>query len=133
VIVIDTSAVLEALVGDRPEPRLTQRLAHAGELHAPHLIDVELLSALRGLVRGGKLTEDRATDIRRDIADLRLVRYPIAGIADRVWALRDAMTSYDACYVALSEALGLTLVTTDARLGRSSGHTAKIELYPSGN
>jgi predicted nucleic acid-binding protein len=43
------------------------------------------------------------------------------------------MTSYDACYVALSEALGLTLVTTDARLGRSSGHTAKIELYPSGN
>ncbi|MGH3727180.1 MAG: type II toxin-antitoxin system VapC family toxin [Micromonosporaceae bacterium] len=129
-IVIDTSAVIEALAGLDPDPRLKRRLSGARGRHAPHLIDVEVLSGLRGLVRGSKLTRDRATDIRRDFADLRIIRYPIAGIAERVWDLRDAMTCYDACYVALAESLGCPLVTTDGRLGRSTGHRATVELYP---
>lgn len=129
-IVVDTSAVLEALAGTDPDPRLAQRLARAGSLHAPHLIDVEVLHALRGLVRGAKLTLDRATDTRHDFANLPLVRYPVQGIADRVWALRDAATCYDACYLALAEVLGCPVVTTDGRLARSTGHSATIELYP---
>lgn len=129
-IVIDTSAVLEVLAGSDPDPRLAQRMASAGSLHAPHLIDVEVLSGLRGLVRGSKLTADRASDARLDFANLALVRYPISGIADRVWALRDAATCYDACYLALAEALDSPLVTTDGRLSRSRGHSAAVELYP---
>jgi predicted nucleic acid-binding protein len=38
-----------------------------------------------------------------------------------VWELRANVTSYDACYVALAEALGCTLVTADLKLSRAPG------------
>ena len=48
-IVVDASAVVEALVGREVDPTLLD--AMAGDLAAPHLLDVEVLSALRGMVR----------------------------------------------------------------------------------
>ena len=41
---------------------------------------------------------------------------------------RENLTVYAAAYVALAEALSATLVTRDARLGRSPGHEASIEV-----
>jgi len=131
VIVADTSAVLQCITGVDTDPALPGRLSSAASLHVPHLIDVEVISALRGLVLGRKLSEDRAADARRDFAALRLIRYPIAGIADRIWDLRHAVTAYDACYIALAEALGFPLVTCDRRLARSTGHRAQIDLFTS--
>ncbi len=128
-IVLDTSAAIAAIVGVSPHQALLARIADARGIHAPHLIDVEGFSALRGLVKGGKLSGDRASDARRDLADLAIRRYPLAGIADRVWALRNAMSVYDACFVALAEALDCPLVTCDSRLARSTGHAADIELF----
>ena len=128
-IVLDTSAAIAAVGGLDPDPRMLTRIATARGIHAPHLIDVEALSALRGLVRGDKLSEARAADARRDLADLVIRRYPLAGIADRVWALRNAMTTYDACFIALAEALTCPVVTCDKRLAQSSGHDATIELF----
>lgn len=128
-IVLDTSAAVESIVGISPHPALLARIAAARGIHAPHLMGVEAISALRGLVRGGKLSDDRATDARRDLADLAIRRYPLAGIADRVWSLRHAMSAYDACFVALAEALSCPLVTCDRRLARSTGHSADIELF----
>ncbi len=128
VIVVDTSAVLGVLAGDAADRALVQRLADDGDLHAPHLIDIEILHALRGLVRGGKLSLDRATDVRTDVADLTITRYGHEALADRIWALRNNLTSYDAAFVALSEALDVPLVTCDARLAAAPGIT--VELYP---
>jgi hypothetical protein len=51
--------------------------------------------------------------------------YPLVG---RALALRDRLTAADAMYVALTETLGLTLVTRDARLARAGGHRARVEL-----
>ncbi|MER6005510.1 type II toxin-antitoxin system VapC family toxin [Nonomuraea angiospora] len=65
-----------------------------------------------------------------DFSDLPLVRYPIERLADRIWALRDNLTVYDAAYIALAEALGCTLVTTDAKLRSACGHRAEVEVYP---
>ena len=48
----------------------------------------------------------------------------------RIWALVATLTSYDAAYVVLGEALPAALVTTDARLARSHGHTAEIITPP---
>lgn len=129
-IVLDTSAAVAAVVGVDPDSGVIARLVEARGLHAPHLVDVEALSALRGLVRGGKLSVDRAADARRDLADLVIRRYPLDGIADRVWALRDAMTTYDACFIALAEALGCPLVTCDSKLANAKGHEAVVELFP---
>ena len=131
-LAVDTSAVVAALVGRPPDPRLADRLGADGDLHAPHLLDVELLHALRRLVRTGRLSEERAADVRADFAELTVVRYGHAPLADRVWELRGNLTAYDATFVALAEALQMPLVTCDARIARAPGHRAAVELFPGG-
>ena len=128
-LVVDTSAVVAALVGRPPDRRLVDRLGRDGDLHAPHLLDVELLHALRRLVCTGRLTQERADDTRADFAELAMVRYGHQSLADRVWDLRDGLTAYDATFVALAEALEVPLVTCDARLARAPGHHATVELF----
>lgn len=128
-IVVDTSAVIGALIG-RPEiPRLVERLLGDPDLHAPHLIDVELIHALRRLVMTGHLGEDRADDARRDFADLAILRYPHVALAGRMWELRDNVSAYDAAFLALAERLDVPLVTCDGRLARASGHRARVEVF----
>ena len=129
-LVVDTSAVVAALVGRPPDRRLADRLGTDGDLHAPHLLDVELLHALRRLVRTGALTRERAADARADFAELAVVRYGHEALADRSWELRDSLTAYDATFVALAEALEVPLVTCDARLARAPSHRAAVELFP---
>jgi predicted nucleic acid-binding protein len=128
-VVPDSSALLHAFAAREPSPALLSRL-EAAQLHAPHLLDVEFLSGLRGLVQGKKLGVDRAQDTRDDFEDLVITRYSMTGLADRIWSLRDNVTAYDACYVALAEALDYPLVTSDARLARATGHHAEVEVYP---
>ena len=129
-LVVDTSAVVAALVGRPPDRRLTDRLGADGDLHVPHLLDVELLHALGRLVRTGQLSEERAADARADFAELAVVRYGHQPLADRAWELRGKLTADDATFVALAEALAVPLVTCDARLARAPGHRAAVELFP---
>jgi predicted nucleic acid-binding protein len=132
VIVVDTSAILGVLVGRPDLPGLVDRLRGDADLHAPHLLDVEFQHALRRLVVSGALSDDRAADARADFADLLIVRYPHVWLADRMWELRHNVTAYDAAFIALAEILAVPLVTCDGRLARAPGHTARVELYPSG-
>jgi predicted nucleic acid-binding protein len=129
VLVVDTSALLEALVAREPARGLVERLAGDGDLHAPHLIDIEMLHALRRLTIRGELTEDRAADARADFRELALVRYPHVELSDRIWELRHNLTPYDAAFVALAESLDVPLVTCDARLATAPGVAAQIELF----
>jgi predicted nucleic acid-binding protein len=129
VIVLDTSAALAALVAHPPIEELLTRLADDGDSHVPHLIDVEVIHALRRLVARGELTEDRAGDARSDFADLALVRYPHHPLADRMWELRGTLSAYDAAFVALAEALDVPLITCDGHLARARGHHARVELF----
>jgi predicted nucleic acid-binding protein len=129
VLVVDTSALLEALAAHDPAPGLVKRLADDGDLHAPHLIDVEMLHALRRMSMRDEISEERAADARSDFADTVLVRYPHNPLSDRIWALRHNLSAYDATFVALAEILGAPLVTCDARLASARGHDAHIELF----
>jgi predicted nucleic acid-binding protein len=129
VLVVDSSAVLEALAARDPAPELVERLAADGDLHAPHLIDTAILHALRRLLRRGQISAERAHDTRTDFAELTLVRYPHEPLNDRVWELRENLTAYDATFVALAEALDVPLVTCDARLAATPGSSARIEVY----
>ncbi len=127
-LVVDTSAVLDALIGRPVDAKLVARLG-GQELHAPHLIDVEVVHSLRRLVAALDLSEDTAADARADFADLTIVRYPHQPLSDRMWELRHYLTAYDAAFVALSEALSVPLITCDHRLATSPGHQAQIELF----
>lgn len=95
-------------------------------LHAPDLIEPEVLNALRRLVLRREITSQRAGEAVADLADVRLMHYPHAPLRDRVWALRGEMTAYDASYLALAEALEDPLLLTGdgglaARARRSLG------------
>jgi predicted nucleic acid-binding protein len=127
VIVIDASAMIEALIGREADDELLDRLA--GEVAAPHLLDVEVLSVLRGLVLGGKLEPDAADEARADHFAFTIARYEIAPLAQRIWELRHQFGSYDACYLTLAEALGVPLYTCDAKL-TGAGHRAHVRPRP---
>src|SRR5438270_8263752 len=114
-LVVDSSAVLAALVVRQSPRGLVRRLAEDGDLHAPHLIDIEVLHALRRLNARRELSDERAADARTDFGELALVRYPHIGLSDRIWELRRNLTAYDAAFVALADALGVPLVTCDGR------------------
>jgi predicted nucleic acid-binding protein len=128
-LVVDTSAILNAIAAAEAAPGLVERLSDDGDLHAPHLIDVEILHALRGMAIRNEITAERAADARTDFGDTALSRYPHEALSDRIWELRHNLTAYDAAFVALAEALGAPLVTCDSRLASASGHAADIELF----
>jgi predicted nucleic acid-binding protein len=127
VIVIDASAMVEALIGQDADAELLDGLAAA--VHAPHLLDVEVLSVLRGLTIGGKLKRDAAEAGREDYFEFTIDRREAQPLADRVWELRHRFTTYDACYLALAEALSVPLYTCDHELG-NGGHNAEVKVFP---
>jgi predicted nucleic acid-binding protein len=124
VIVVDASVLTDFLLGRPPAMNAVLEALEAREqepLHAPDLIEPETLNALRGLARGGKITDRRATEAAADLGNARLIRYPHGPLRDRVWELRGNLTAYDACYLALAEALGdCVLLTGDAGLAESA-------------
>jgi predicted nucleic acid-binding protein len=128
-IVIDASALVELLVSGTPRAaRIAARVTARREtLHAPHLIDLEVISAVRTLERGlGSAVASRAVS---DLLAVALTRYAHELFIPRIWQLRANLTPYDACYVALAESLAAPLVTCDARLAASPGTSAVIELF----
>jgi len=129
VIVLDASAALELILGTHSGARIAEKIFDPGELLcAPHLIDLEVAQVLRRYVRAGDVSEPRADEALQDFLDLSIERYPHDLLLRRIWQMRENVTAYDAAYVALAEAVDGTLLTTDSRLARSSGHDAKIEV-----
>ncbi|MDR1767646.1 MAG: type II toxin-antitoxin system VapC family toxin [Propionibacteriaceae bacterium] len=124
--VVDASALVLYLVDAEVGPRVAAELArHDGDLHVPHLADVEVASVLRGLARAGDIAADRAAMALDDLADFPAVRWGHEALLRRVWSLRENISAYDATYVALAEGLGAALVTRDSRLASAaSAHAA---------
>ncbi|SNS07250.1 Predicted nucleic acid-binding protein, contains PIN domain [Geodermatophilus saharensis] len=127
-IVVDCAAVVDVLTGVEGSDRLRARLA-VEDLHAPALLDYEVVSALRHLVLRGSLSASRGAAALADFEDLALERWPALGaLRRRAWTLRENVSAYDAAYVALAEALQCPLLTRDARLARTPGHEVRVEV-----
>ncbi len=127
-LVVDASLVVDYLLNEgRRGVWSAERIRAADSLHAPHLLDLEVLAAARGLVVRGETTPEQAQRAVYDLGDLPVKRYPVVHLLARIWALRGTLTPYDASYIALAEALDLPLATTDARLSRAHGHLARVE------
>jgi predicted nucleic acid-binding protein len=129
VIVLDASAVIELLLQTDTGRRVARRIAPRSQgLHAPHLVDVEVLQVLRRYEAHGALSPQRAAEAVADLAQVDLRRHPHDVLLSRIWELRASVTAYDAAYLALAEALRAPLLTTDGRLARAHGHRASVEV-----
>lgn len=126
-LVVDASVLVVALADDGPDgDRVRQRL-RGERLAAPELIDLEVGSVLRRQNRSGQIGDRRAKMALNDLAAIPLQRAGHRNLLGRCWELRQNLTVYDAAYVALAEALQVTLLTGDRRLSRAAGPSCPIE------
>jgi predicted nucleic acid-binding protein len=124
--VVDCSLVVDALSAREGDEVLRQQLSAPRTLHAPHHLDVEVASTVRGLAAGQKITDRRGEQMLADYSRLRITRHPVWPYHPRMWELRHNLGAYDAAYVALAEALGCELLTGDVKLKNAAGHRATV-------
>ena len=126
--VVDASVLVAALTDTGAEGRWAERVVAESDLVAPHLVLVETDNILRRLERARRLTPGEAAAAHEDMLGLDLLLVPFGPFAERVWSLRRNVTSYDAWYIAIAEALAVPLATLDRKLSRAPGPTCHFWL-----
>lgn len=125
-IVLDTSAMVEFLVGADPLGERVRAVVVGEKLAAPHAVDLECAAALRGLVRGKKLPSAEAERALELLGNMSLERYGHVPMLTRIWQLRHNVWPYDAAYVALAELLDAELVTLDGKIETIPGISCTV-------
>lgn len=130
---LDASIVVRLLQNQPGDDALRRRLAGEAHYDAPALIDAEVASAIRGMLRTSKpgthIGPRRAGLMLTDLADLPLTRHSLQPYMRRALAMRDNATAYDAFYLALAEALGEPLLTADRKFGGVPHTSARVEVW----
>ena len=124
--VVDASVLVAAAVDSGPDGQWAESVLADGPLAGPELVLAEATNILRRLELAGEISRSEATGAHQDLLRLDLELFPFAPYAARIWALRANLTSYDAWYVALAEALDCRLATLDRKLCRASGPACEI-------
>ena len=131
-IVLDASVVVELLTNGILANSIRNELAaHEESFLVPHLIDIEVMSAIRRLAADQRIDAHRSGQFLAGLAALPAGRYSHTPLIGRIWELRHNFTAYDAAYIALAEATGSVLYTCDEKLRR--GHRARVVLFTSGS
>lgn len=127
--VLDASALAGALLDPVRYSAVLDLLEDPdAEFVVPHLADVEVVSALRSVVRRGEAEADRAHRALELHLELPLRRFEHTPVLERAFALRDHFSAYDGVYVALAEGLSAPLVTADRRLARAVREHVGLEV-----
>ena len=124
--VVDSSVLVAALVDTGPHGAWAETILAGGSLYAPELARAEATNIFRRLERAKLITTPEAHAARNDLMQLDIDLFPFEPFADRIWELRHNVTSYEAWYVALAEALKLPLATLDEPLSKSNGVTCEF-------
>jgi predicted nucleic acid-binding protein len=120
-IVCDASAVVALLLDSGVDGLWTAKRLSGADLFAPSLLPYECANIMRRHELGGAVSADQAAQAHADLLDLAVDLWPYELLSTRVWQLRANLSSYDAAYVALAEAIGGDLVTLDRRISRAPG------------
>jgi len=128
VLVVDASVIAPAVADGGTDGEACRARIKGQSLAALDLLRVEAVSVIRRQFLNGALTGTQATNAIEDLLNLPIVVYPTSVLLRRAWELRDNTTAYDACYVALAEALGCPLATADQRLANVPGVRCKFDI-----
>jgi predicted nucleic acid-binding protein len=128
VTVIDTSAVVDFLLGADTARQVQALMQDEGELAAPDLLVFEVLAVLRRETLRGALAQNRAAGAVTDLGDLPIELYPCMPLRQRTWELRENLTTADAMFIALAEQLDEPLVTRDGALANEAHKHTTIEV-----
>ena len=127
-IVLDASAAVELLGDTLRGQQVAERLQRETVSHAPHLLDIEVTSAIRRQLALGALAEERAQRALILFVLLPIQRHDHVPLLGRIWDLRHNFSAYDACYLALTEALDATLLTCDSALRSARLSRGEVEV-----
>ena len=127
-LVVDASVIAPAVADGGPDGEACRARIKGESLAAPDLLRVEAVSVIRRQLANGALTSAQANNAIEDLLNLPITVYPTAPLLRRAWELRDNATAYDACYVALAEALGCALATADQRLVNTPGARCPFDI-----
>lgn len=127
--VLDTSAVIDFLLGDGVARQVHKLLNHGGPAAAPDLLVFEILAVLRREVARGRLGEARARDAIADLGDLGIGLFPTLPLRRRAFELRENMTAGDALFVALAELLDEPLATRDSPLATAAREHTQVAVH----
>lgn len=127
-LVVDASAVVPLLLDPTGGGSDVLGRTASQALHSPALLDLEVTSVLRRMVLRGAVSPQRGRAAVQDLVALPVERHDHRLLLRRCWDLRDAVSAYDAAYVALAEALGATLLTADGPLSTAPGLRCPVEL-----
>lgn len=131
-IVVDASIVVRLLLNREQDAPLRERISREDTLHAPALIDAEVASAVRGLLRAGPtvgVSVTRAEEMLEDFSALPSTRYPMLPLLRSALRLRENFTVYDALYLVLARALDGQLLTSDSKFAKAPIDSDLIETW----
>ncbi len=128
-VVIDAAAAAEILTGSLKGRALARLLPQDAEGWVPEHFYAEGLSVVRRqTVIQGVLSEVKATDIVRRLAEWHLHRASLDSLVIPAWAYRHNMTAGDALYVVLAQRLSAAFLTTDDKLVDTPTFPASIRV-----
>lgn len=120
-LVVDASVVVSAVGFDGLLAVASRAIVARNDIAAPDLVRIEAMSVLRRRFLAGHITCEQVEAALAGLLDLRIEVFPNALLLQRSWELRDNLSTNDASYVALAEALGCPVATADRRLANAPG------------
>lgn len=120
-VVVDASVLVAALIDTGARGNWAEEILISGSLHAPELVRAEATNVLRRLERSKQISTAEANAAQDDLMHLSLETFSFDPFAERIWELRHTVTSHDAWYIAVAEALQLPLATLDTKLAAATG------------
>ena len=129
-VVVDASVAVDIFLNRLGTPLHARLYRRCEELHAPHLLDLEVTQTIGRLVRARLVSAEHGWMILESLLlEFPVERHPHSYLIPRIWELRDRMSAYDASYLALADTLGCPLLTRDKAFTTFGGHRAKVEVF----
>ena len=125
-VIVDASVLVSVLVDSGKEGRWAEETLLGQPTAAPELVLAETANVLRRLERAKIISAFESNGAYRDLMRLNIELFAFSPFAERIWSLRDNLTTYDAWYVALAEALDCPLATLDVKITRATGPRCKF-------